>query len=92
MNWLDWLTLISYIALNVEICMQAWHIYRTKSSHDLSIPGMVIRFMAIAIILVKFATIGDLPILIGQAVIVLTFGTYFALAIHYRWHNKRRRS
>jgi hypothetical protein len=40
---LDLLTLLSYIALNVDILFQIERIYETKSSRDLSIAGMSIR-------------------------------------------------
>ena len=41
------LTLLSYIALNVDIVFQTKHIYQTKSSRDLSLTGMSIRYAAI---------------------------------------------
>ena len=83
MTLLDLLTLASYIALNVDILFQIKRIYQTKSSHDLSLTGMTIRYAAILIILIKFITISDLPLIIGQALILLTFTTYLALALYY---------
>ena len=83
MTLLDLLTLASYIALNVDILFQIKRIYRTRSSHDLSLTGMAIRYAAILIILIKFMSISDLPLIIGQALILLTFTTYFALALYY---------
>jgi uncharacterized protein with PQ loop repeat len=83
MTLLDLLTLLSYIALNVDILFQIMRIYRTKSSHDLSLTGMSIRYVAILIILIKFISISDVPLIIGQGLIVLTFTTYFALALYY---------
>ena len=83
MTILDLLTLLSYIALNVDILFQIKRIYETKSSRDLSIVGMSIRYVAILIILIKFMRISDVPLIIGQGLIVLTFTTYFALALYY---------
>jgi uncharacterized protein with PQ loop repeat len=83
MTLLDLLTLLSYIALNVDILFQIKRIYRTKSSHDLSLTGMSIRYAAILIILIKFINISDLPLIIGQGLIALTFTTYFALALYF---------
>ena len=80
MTLLDVLTLLSYIALNVDIVFQIKRIYQTKSSRDLSLAGMSIRYAAILIILIKFIRISDMPLIIGQGLIVLTFTTYFALA------------
>jgi hypothetical protein len=84
MTILDLLTLLSYIALNVDILFQIKRIYRTKSSYDLSLVGMTIRYAAILIILIKFISISDLPLIIGQGLIVLTFTTYLVLALYYR--------
>jgi hypothetical protein len=83
MTLLDLLTLLSYIALNVDILFQIKRIYRTKSSRDLSLTGMSIRYAAILIILIKFISISDVSLILGQGLIVLTFTTYFALALHY---------
>lgn len=88
MNFLDWLTLISYIALNVDILFQIRRIHKTKSSKDLSLLGMTIRYIAIIIILIKFINLSDTALIIGQGLIVLTFTTYFTLAIMYFIHHK----
>jgi hypothetical protein len=42
-----------------------------------------IRYAAILIILIKFFSIRDFPLIIGQGLIALTFTTYFALAVYY---------
>lgn len=83
MTLLDLLTLLSYTALNVDIFFQIKRIYQTKSSRDLSLFGMSIRYAAILIILIKFISISDLPLIIGQGLIVLTFTTYLSLAVYY---------
>jgi hypothetical protein len=83
MALLDGLTLLSYIALNVDILFQIHRIYHTKSSRDLSLCGMSVRYAAILIILIKFITLRDVPLIIGQGLIVITFTTYFALALYY---------
>jgi hypothetical protein len=90
MNFLDWLTLVCYIALNVDIVLQIKRIYQTKSSEDLSLFGMTIRFAAILVILVKFVTLKDVALTIGQGIAVVTFSSYFALAIFYFRHRPRR--
>jgi len=86
MSLLDLLTLLSYIALNVDILFQIRRIYYTKSSRDLSLFGMSVRYAAILIILFKFISLSDKPLIVGQGLIVLTFTTYFALAIYYFYY------
>jgi len=83
MTLLDLLTLLSYVALNVDILFQIRRIHQTKSSQDLSLAGMSIRYTAILIILTKFINLSDLPLIIGQGLILLTYTTYFALALYY---------
>jgi hypothetical protein len=83
MSLLSLLTLFSYIALNVDIVFQIRRIYHTKSSRDLSLFGMSVRYAAILTILIKFISLSDFSLIIGQGLIVLTFTTYFALALYY---------
>lgn len=85
---LDIATLFSYVALNVDILLQIKRIYTTKSSRDLSLFGMSVRYAAILIILIKFLSLSDLSLIIGQGLIMLTFTTYFTLAVYY--HLKRK--
>lgn len=89
MALLDLLTLFSYVALNVDIVLQIKRIYYTKSSRDLSLFGMSVRYAAILIILIKFISISDLPLIIGQGLIVLTFTTYLVLALYYSANRNR---
>lgn len=90
MDLLGWLTLGSYIALNIDILFQIKRIYRTKSSRDLSLFGMTIRYVSIAIILIKFISLSDAPLIIGQGLIIVTFTAYFALAlVYFRRHPEK---
>jgi uncharacterized protein with PQ loop repeat len=90
MKILDWLTLLSYIALNVDVVLQIRRIHRTKSSKDLSLLGMIIRYVAIVVILIKFVSLNDAPLIIGQGLIALTFTVYFIYAVLYFRHRKKR--
>ena len=54
-----------------------------------SLVGMSIRYAAILIILIKFMRISDVPLIIGQGLIVLTFTTYLVLALYYRHAHAR---
>jgi hypothetical protein len=87
MDLLDWLTIASYGAINLDIVFEIRKIQKTKSSEDLSLLGMTMRYGAIMIILVKFISLEEKPLIIGQGLIALTFTFYFALAYAY-FHNK----
>ncbi len=90
MDFLAYATLISYLALNVDLSLQTLKIYKNKSSKDLSITGMSIRYIAILVILYKFFTLEDIPLIIGQGLITLIFFVYLSLAIKYRFYGKKR--
>lgn len=84
MSTLDFLTLASYVALNVDILFQIARLRATRSSRDVSLAGLSIRYLAVLIILVKFVSLSDLPLVLGQGLIALTLTFYFLLAITYR--------
>ncbi len=83
MNPLDIFTILSYIGLNVDIIFQIRRIYKTKSSRDISLFGLSIRYAAIIIILIKFVSLSDVSLVIGQGLILMTFTVYFLLATLY---------
>lgn len=89
MNILDIFTLLSYAALNIDILFQIRRIHRTQSSHDISLIGATVRYGAILIILIKFISLSDIPLIIGQVLVMLTFTTYIVLAFHYMKHRAR---
>lgn len=91
MNLLNWLTLLSYLALNVDIVLEIRRIRTTKSSNDLSIIGMTIRYVVLFIILAKFISLNDALLVTGQALIVLTFTVYITLALYYIRHGRKKR-
>ena len=84
MNTLDALTILSYLALVADIFFQVGKIYTTKSSEDLSLLGMSIRYVAILVIFIKFFSLSDLPLIVGQGLIGGAFTAYFMLAVYYR--------
>lgn len=90
MSFLDWITLLSYIALNADILFQIRRIYQTKSSKDLSLVGMTIRYIAILIIFIKFINLSDTALIIGQGLIAITFTVYFVLAVAYFYYRKQK--
>jgi len=88
MPLIDLATLFSYFALTSDILLQIKNIYRTKSSNDLSLIGMSIRYIAILIIWFKFFTLSDMPLVIGQSLVAISFTTYLALATLYFYKNR----
>jgi hypothetical protein len=50
---------------------------------------MIIRYVAIIIILIKFISLNSTPLIAGQGLIALTFTAYFVLATMYFVHRKK---
>lgn len=84
MTVIDYLTLVAYAALNIDVIAQTIHIFRRRSSLDISIYGVLLRFVAIAIIWLKLNQLGDIPVLIGHSFILITFVVYFITIIYFR--------
>jgi uncharacterized protein with PQ loop repeat len=83
MDILNLFTLLAFVALNLDIIFQTIHVFKTKSSRDISLPGLLIRLFAIVIILIKYFALSDITLVIGQALILLTFTLYLGLAVYY---------
>jgi uncharacterized protein with PQ loop repeat len=90
MNLLDWATLLSYVALNFDILLEIKKVHKTKSSKDLSLTGMTIRLLALIILVIKFISLKDLSLIVGQGLMALTFTVYLLLALSYARHRRRR--
>lgn len=89
MNLLDFLTLLSYVGLNIDILLQAHKIRQMKSSEDISITGLIIRFVAIFVILYKLICVGDIALILGQLLLVITFTAYVILVFSYAGTKKK---
>lgn len=87
MDILNIITLLSYLALTVDIVFQIRHLRHTKSSRDISLTGVMIRYLAIIIIFYKFFTLDEWALVVGQGVLALVFTIYLFLALCYH-HEK----
>jgi len=86
MDFLDIITFASYVALTVDILFQIKNVRRTQSSKDVSLIGITIRYIAILIILYKFMTLADWPLVLGQSLLSIVFTLYLVLAFYYHRH------
>ena len=84
MTTIDYLTLAAYAALNIDVIAQTVHIFRRKSSLDISIYGVILRFVAITIIWLKLNQLGDISVLIGHSFVLITFTAYIIAIIYFR--------
>lgn len=77
----------AFLLACIEYTIQTVRIYKTKSSKDISIWASSMRVLGMLIVLAKIMLIGDLSLLIGQAILVIIFAIQFIFAI--KFHNPR---
>jgi len=80
----DYAVLIAFFATSIDTLIQIGHIYRRKSSRDLSILGCSIRLLSALIFTFKFYTTGDIYLIIGQTIFSIVFIIYFIMLLYYR--------
>ena len=85
LGWIvNYITLIAYTSFIIDNLIQIKHIWKRKSSKDVSIRGASIRLIAGLILLIKFLTIKDIYLIMGQGLFIATLTTYFILLLKYR--------
>ena len=81
---ISYATVIAYIAFSTDLVIQILRIYRRKSSNDVSARGTAIRTIGSLVILLKFISVDDIYLIIGQVLFTLTVATYLLMIIKYR--------
>lgn len=84
---ISYATVISYVAFSTDLIFQILKIYRRKSSADISAQGTAFRLIGSTIILLKFITVKDPYLIVGQIVFTLTVATYLIMIAKYRKHD-----
>ncbi len=82
-------TLIAYIAFSTDLVMQIAQIYRRKSSADVSWFGTATRLAGSSVILLKFISLKDPYLIVGQIFFTATVATYLFFIIRYRFFAAR---
>lgn len=81
-------TLIAFIFFSTDILVQIIHIYSRKSTKDISIKGSIIRVIAAYILLIKYYSVNDSYLEIGQTVFTCVLTVYLLMMIYYRKNPK----
>ena len=81
---INYITLIAFIALTLDVIFQILQVAKKKSSKEISIRGCILRIVAISILEIKFFLINDPWLIIGQGIFGSIFLTYFFLVLFYR--------
>jgi hypothetical protein len=82
--FIDYGTLIAYIAFSTDLTIQIIRVYRRKSSADISWKGTAMRLAGSAVILLKFVGLSDPYLIIGQILFTLAVGSYLFVILRYR--------
>ena len=80
----DYALIIAFIALTLDIIIQIIHIWKRKSSKDISIKGCIIRFVGALVLLTKFFLLKDTYLIFGQTLFMLTYTIYVFLIVYFR--------
>ena len=83
-TFINYITIIAYLALNLDIIFQIFHISKRKSSKDLSLKGCFMRLFAVLIITIKLFMNGDLYLLIGHGTLTVVYVIYVFMLVYYR--------
>lgn len=81
---INYATLISYIAFSTNLLLQIFLVYRRKSSLDISWKGLTFSLIGSLVILLKFLTLNDIYLILGQIVFSITVATYLTMVIYYK--------
>jgi uncharacterized protein with PQ loop repeat len=81
---LDYGVLVAFFATSIDTLIQIKHVYKRKSSKDLSMLGCFIRLFAALIFTVKFYSTGDIYLIVGQTIFSTVYIIYFFMLLYYR--------
>ncbi len=75
---------MAYAAYIGDGMIQIYHIFKRKSSLDISLKGLSIRILAGTILFLKFLTISEIYLIIGQGLFLLVLIIYLSISVKYR--------
>lgn|GEM_PF-6396351 len=81
---LNVLTIIAFGFFTIENLMQLYHIYKRKSSLDISIVSLYLRIVGINVIFMKLLFVGDIFLIIGQFSLAIISFVYLGTVLYYR--------
>lgn len=92
MELINLLVIISFAALNLDVLLQNYRLYRIHESVDISLTGVVLRLFAVIVLAAKFYILGEAALFTGQAILVINVLAYLVLVTRYHFKKKRRHS
>ena len=77
-------TLLAYIAFSTDLGMQIYKIYDRESSDDIAWKGTVARLIGCIVLIVKFVGVQDIYLIVGQTLFTFVVIAYLTAILHYR--------
>ena len=90
--WINLITLGAFIAFISDNLLQGIQIHTQKSSKDVSVIGETIRLSAVILLLVKFISLEDMYLIIGQSIMTVTLFFYYGSILYYSKYGKNAKS
>lgn len=81
---ISYASIIAYMAFSIDLLMQIFKIQKNKSSDDVTSWGVGIRLMGSCILLLKFITVNDSYLMVGQGLFSLTILAYLLTVVYFK--------
>jgi MtN3 and saliva related transmembrane protein len=78
-----WIGALASALTTIAFVPQVWRVWKTRSTHDLSLPMYSIFTTGVALWLVYGVMIGSWPIIVGNAITVVLAGTVLAMKLKF---------
>jgi len=78
-----WIGTLASALTTIAFVPQAWKVWKTRSTHDLSLPMYSIFTTGVALWLVYGVMIGSWPIIVGNAITVVLAGSVLAMKLKF---------
>ncbi|RJO59970.1 PQ-loop repeat-containing protein [candidate division WS5 bacterium] len=82
--FISYASILAYIAFSVDLLMQILKIHKRKSSDDVSPWGVGTRLVGSTALFVKFFTVQDPFLIIGQGLFSLTILAYLLTVVYFK--------
>jgi len=78
-----WIGALASALTTIAFVPQVWRVWKTRSTHDLSLPMYSIFTTGVALWLVYGVMIGSWPIIVGNAITVVLAGSVLAMKLKF---------
>ena len=81
---LDYGTILAFVMFSAGNISQTRKVFKRRSSADIALLDLALRFLASIILFIKVIDVGDAYLIIGQSISFLIFFFYCTIATKYR--------